>query len=144
MLAVWRRQVATEYSECLADARVVILPDADDIGENHAKQVWRLLRDLTKRATIKRLPNVPHGGDAYDYFARGVRSKILGRLHWKALLQGGVSRANRLGRVPGRLKSLKRQTRMLAWPHSWRRTIYVSGWRKTLAAQSYPLTLISP
>jgi hypothetical protein len=63
----WR----AEYSESLRGKRVVILPDNDDAGEQHAQTIAHSL--LGKAAAIKivHLPGLPPKGDVSDWFDAG-------------------------------------------------------------------------
>jgi DNA primase len=55
-----------EYSAYLKDADVVILPDNDKPGEQHAAMVANSLRGIAKRVRLLRLAGIPSGGDVYD------------------------------------------------------------------------------
>ena len=56
-----------EYSESLRGKRVVIIPDHDDVGENHAQAVARSLLLVAKAVKIVRLPDLPTKGDVSDW-----------------------------------------------------------------------------
>jgi putative DNA primase/helicase len=58
----WRE----EYSRCLEGRSVIVIPDNDELGEEHAKKVAQLTG-----ATILRLPGLPRKGDASDWFDSG-------------------------------------------------------------------------
>lgn len=60
----WRE----EYSEPLRGAKVVILPDNDQPGQQHAEQVARSLSGVSREIKIIRLP-VPEKGDVSDWIA---------------------------------------------------------------------------
>jgi DNA primase len=59
----WR----SEYSEMLRGKRVVILPDNDEPGEQHALQVARSLLHVAEAVKIVRLPGLPPKGDVSDW-----------------------------------------------------------------------------
>jgi putative DNA primase/helicase len=63
----WRK----EYSDHLKGANVVILPDADDPGEQHAISVAGSLGGVAKKVQVLRLPNLPDKGDPFDWIAKG-------------------------------------------------------------------------
>ena len=51
--------------------KVVILPDNDDAGENHAQQVAERLCHVADSVRIVRLPGLPNKGDASDWVNNG-------------------------------------------------------------------------
>ncbi|MEI6506523.1 MAG: hypothetical protein WCO90_11685 [Planctomycetota bacterium] len=57
----------TDWSP-LAGKVVVLLPDNDEVGEQYAREVCRLLRDVSPAPMVKvaRLPRLPEGGDIAD------------------------------------------------------------------------------
>ena len=59
------------YSEALRGADVIILPDNDRPGDEHASEVRRALRDIARSVKIVRLPDLPDKGDVSDWFAQG-------------------------------------------------------------------------
>lgn len=59
------------YSETLRGADVIILPDNDAPGEQHAQQVRQSLHGIAKSARIVRLPNLTEKGDVSDWLAMG-------------------------------------------------------------------------
>jgi AAA domain-containing protein len=63
----WRK----EYSQYLAGRVVVILPDNDEAGEQHALQVARALLPVAAAVKIVRLPGLPPKGDVSDWLAQG-------------------------------------------------------------------------
>ena len=63
----WR----AEYSECLRDRDVVILPDNDEPGRNHALQVARSLFGIVGAVKIVELPGLPDKGDVSDWLGQG-------------------------------------------------------------------------
>lgn len=58
-----------EYSEPLRGAKVVILPDNDQPGQQHAEQVARSLAGVAREIKIIRLPGLPEKGDVSDWIA---------------------------------------------------------------------------
>jgi hypothetical protein len=63
----WRE----EYSPILADAHVVILPDNDQPGHEHALAVAESLVKVGAHVRMVVLPNVPVKGDVSDWLAAG-------------------------------------------------------------------------
>ncbi len=63
----WRE----EYSECLQDFDVVILPDNDEAGTTHAMQVKNMLAGYTQSCRILKLPGLKEKGDVSDWIAAG-------------------------------------------------------------------------
>lgn len=60
-----------EYSSALTGADVVIFPDCDDAGRNHARLVHRAIRDIAGSVRVCELPHLPEKGDVADYFEQG-------------------------------------------------------------------------
>lgn len=63
----WRKN----YNNCLKDRRVVIFPDNDDPGMEHALQVAHSLRQVTDKIKIVELPGLPEKGDVSDWLDNG-------------------------------------------------------------------------
>ena len=61
----------SHFAKWFKDARVLILPDNDDVGLRHAEKVEENLRAVAASVIIRRLPGLPKGGDVYDYIAAG-------------------------------------------------------------------------
>lgn len=59
------------YSDDLAGADVVLLPDNDDAGRKHAEQVALSLFAAGARVRVVALPNLPPKGDVSDWLAGG-------------------------------------------------------------------------
>lgn len=60
------------YTEALKGAaRVFMMPDNDDAGENHVLLVAPKLLDAGIPVTVVRLPDLPHKGDVTDYVQSG-------------------------------------------------------------------------
>jgi len=69
-----------EYSEFLRGRDVVILPDNDVPGDQHARQVASSLEGLAKSIRILRLPDLPSGGDVTDWIRAGGKHEQLAEL----------------------------------------------------------------
>ena len=63
----WRR----EHSESLRGARVVILPDNDQPGREHAQAVAQALDGIASEIRILEIPDLPPKGDVCDWFEAG-------------------------------------------------------------------------
>ena len=59
------------YADQLAGADVVVLPDHDKAGRDHAEAVARSLAGKAARIRLLELPGLPDKGDATDWFAAG-------------------------------------------------------------------------
>lgn len=59
------------YNESLQGADVVILPDNDPPGQQHARLIAARLRGVVRRLTIIHLPNLPDKGDVTDWVQAG-------------------------------------------------------------------------
>lgn len=60
-----------EYNEHLVDKVVVILPDNDKPGCEHAEKIARSLYAVAKEVIVVNLPGLPEKGDITDYFENG-------------------------------------------------------------------------
>jgi putative DNA primase/helicase len=70
----WR----AEYNRHFAGKRVCILPDNDDPGRKHARDVARQLHGLTEVVKVIELPGLPPKGDVSDWLAAGgTRESLL-------------------------------------------------------------------
>jgi putative DNA primase/helicase len=70
----WR----AEYNRHFADKRVCILPDNDDPGRKHARDVARQLHGLAEVVKVIELPGLPPKGDVSDWLAAGgTRESLL-------------------------------------------------------------------
>ena len=63
----WR----AEHAAFLKGADVVILPDNDEAGRDHAQAVARSLRGIATRIRVAELPNLSRKGDVSDWFEAG-------------------------------------------------------------------------
>jgi hypothetical protein len=68
------------YSETLRGASVVILPDNDAAGRNHALQVARSLYGVAASVRVVHLPDLPPKGDVSDWLAAGGTREQLEKL----------------------------------------------------------------
>jgi putative DNA primase/helicase len=68
------------YSESLHDARVVILPDADQAGRDHAAQVAQSLHGRAASVKVLQLPGLPDKGDVSDWLGSGGTDTELVRM----------------------------------------------------------------
>lgn len=67
-------------SKFLRDRHVVVLPDNDVAGENHAQDVATKLLGIARSIRIVRLPNLPPKGDVSDWLAAGGTAEELEQL----------------------------------------------------------------
>jgi len=69
----WR----AEYNAALATRDVVVLPDNDPPGREHAERVAASLAAVARSVRILALPNLPSKGDASDWIAQGGTAEAL-------------------------------------------------------------------
>lgn len=69
------------HSEFLRGRRVVILPDNDEAGRDHAKRANKSLRDVAAEVRIVALPDLPEKGDVSDWLDAGGSVQELVRMH---------------------------------------------------------------
>jgi AAA domain/Toprim-like len=74
-----------EFAEYLEGADVIILPDNDDAGREHAEQIARSLHDKAVRVRVLKLPDLPPKGDISDWFAAGGTVEAFHLLEERAL-----------------------------------------------------------
>ncbi len=60
-----------EYQESLRDKQIVIIPDNDEIGAQHAQAVARSLLSVAEAVKVVRLPGLPLKGDVSDWLDAG-------------------------------------------------------------------------
>jgi putative DNA primase/helicase len=88
---VWLGAVATcspmgagkwrdDYSRHFKGAKVVILPDNDKPGGDHAAQVEKSLSGIAASVRTISLPGLPEAGDVYDWIKSGGKADALWRL----------------------------------------------------------------
>jgi putative DNA primase/helicase len=58
----------TEYNDYLKNSQVVIIPDNDEPGRKHAKDVAKSLYGITSNIKIIELPDLPETADVSDWF----------------------------------------------------------------------------
>ena len=61
----------------LKGATVIVLPDNDEPGRYHAKQVAKSLHGVAASVKVLTLPGLPEGGDVYDWIAAGGTAEKL-------------------------------------------------------------------
>lgn len=66
-----------EFSECLRDAKVAIIPDNDTPGRKHAEQVARSVSPVVAKVVVLELDGLPDKGDVSDWLDRGGTDKEL-------------------------------------------------------------------
>jgi hypothetical protein len=76
-----------EYSQHLADANVVLLPDNDKPGEQHCEAVARSLAGVGTVVRVLRLPDLTAKGDVYDWLQAGGTAEQL----WQLVEKNAVS-----------------------------------------------------
>jgi hypothetical protein len=76
----YRGKWRNEYSDFLRDRHVVILPDNDDPGRDHAQDVARKVHEFAASVRILELPDLPEKGDVSDWLANGGTADELDRL----------------------------------------------------------------
>ena len=74
------RKWRDEYSRYLEDATVVILPDNDRTGRNHAREVAESLCGVAEKVKIVELPGLPEKGDVANWLEQGGTREDLEQL----------------------------------------------------------------
>ncbi len=70
----WR----AKFARCFQGADVVVLPDNDESGRAHARQVATSLQGTAKTVKVLELPNLPAKGDVSDWLqGGGTKDKLL-------------------------------------------------------------------
>ncbi|MGE4001384.1 MAG: toprim domain-containing protein [Planctomycetaceae bacterium] len=69
-----------EHSAFLRGRQVIVLPDNDEAGCNHAQQVAQSLQGIAESVRIVELPGLPSKGDISDWIAAGGTKEELKRL----------------------------------------------------------------
>jgi hypothetical protein len=69
-----------EHSACLRGRRVIVLPDNDEAGRNHAHQVAESLQGIAESVRIVELPGLPDKGDVSDWLVAGGTKEEFKRL----------------------------------------------------------------
>lgn len=96
-----------QFGDFFVGADVILIPDNDDAGRNHAQGVARSLIGKAKRVRILALPGLPEKGDVSDWFCDGGTREKLWELgdtapEWKAAA-GDENGANRKNKRPPKL-----------------------------------------
>ncbi len=60
-----------DYAQALAAKTVIVLPDNDDPGRNHAAQVLQSLHGTAEAVKLVQLPDLLEKGDVYDWLHKG-------------------------------------------------------------------------
>ena len=76
-----------DHAQFLVGRAVVVLPDSDEAGANHAAIVRRSLRSIAKSVTVISLPDLPEKGDVTDWLAAGGTAQALQELAQQATVQ---------------------------------------------------------
>lgn len=58
-----------EYAEFFTGAVVIVVPDNDDVGRDHAHQVVESLKDVARSVSLLTLDGLPEHGDVSDWLA---------------------------------------------------------------------------
>ena len=74
------RKWRADHASHLKDADVIIVPDNDEAGREHANQVRRSLRIAAARVRVLELPGLPEKGDVSDWIAAGGTADHFWRL----------------------------------------------------------------
>lgn len=69
-----------DYNRFLADRHIVILPDNDEPGSNHAEKVAQALQGVAASVKIVALPGLPPKGDVSDWLDAGGTPETLNAL----------------------------------------------------------------
>jgi 5S rRNA maturation endonuclease (ribonuclease M5) len=75
-----------EYNEALRNRHVVVLPDNDEAGRNHATQVATSLQGIAASVRVVELPNLPDKGDVSDWLMTGGTAEQLQEIANRAAL----------------------------------------------------------
>jgi 5S rRNA maturation endonuclease (ribonuclease M5) len=76
----WKLIDSITAADAFRDRRIVILPDNDEPGKNHANDVCQSLRTLAAEIIVLELPGLPVKGDVSDWIAAGGTKDELSRL----------------------------------------------------------------
>jgi len=69
-----------EHSEFLRGRTVIVIPDNDDPGREHARQVAQSLHGVAQSVQVVELPDLPEKGDVSDWVAAGGTKEQLVQL----------------------------------------------------------------
>jgi hypothetical protein len=74
----WKTLNETSVRRTLSGRKVAILPDNDDAGRAHARDVAQRLKGIAAEVRVVTLPNLPEKGDVSDWLAAGgTRLRLL-------------------------------------------------------------------
>lgn len=90
-----------EYSQSLAGARVVILPDNDKPGQKYASTVAKSLLSLAAEVRILYLPNLPEKGDVSVWLGCGGSVARLNQLAVQARVIHSIKDLSYIGKTLG-------------------------------------------
>ncbi|MEC4681516.1 MAG: AAA family ATPase, partial [Nitrospirota bacterium] len=85
-----------EYSEWLKDRDVVIIPDNDPIGREHAGKIACALHGLAKSIKIVSLPGLSEHGDVSDFLDQNTKENLLTEVKKATLYESATSLLERL------------------------------------------------
>lgn len=80
----WKRQVVIGLRTTFSGRRVVVIPDIDRTGEEHAEDVAARLHEQGAEIRVLRLRNLPRKGDVSDWLDAGGTADELSRLSEQA------------------------------------------------------------
>ncbi|ABA04754.1 TOPRIM protein [Nitrobacter winogradskyi Nb-255] len=84
---------APELAKWFKDRNVYVLPDNDEAGERHAKQVVETLQKVARSVRVVRLPGLPDKGDVSDWIeAGGTADELADLLRDAPAAEGPASR----------------------------------------------------
>jgi hypothetical protein len=66
-----------EYDGFLKDREVIMLPDNDELGRDHMKNIAKILFGTAKTIKVVALPNLPEHGDVSDYLETHSKDDLL-------------------------------------------------------------------
>lgn len=103
LVATCNAMGANKWPESLtpyfAGLDVVIVPDNDDAGRDHAELVANSLKDVANSIKILTLPDLPPKGDVSDWIARGGSAQQFDELAAKAREWGSNRPQSRFGAI---------------------------------------------
>lgn len=132
-----------EHAAFLSGRNVVVIPDRDDVGRDHAEQVAASLQGIAKTVRVVKLPT---GKDASDWIAAGgTRDELLALAkatpEWKPTAKSAPTRTNQDNAQPtlltaeGRTEAanakrlVTRHGDMLRWCDPWNKWLVWDGKR---------------
>lgn len=108
-----------EFSVYLANHQVVVIPDHDDAGLNHAHAVCKSLKPHAASVKLLELPDLPKHGDVSDWLDQGGTIEELGERGYKAKIWAAQPSSNGDGK--GHIDGLMttRASEIKAMPFRW-------------------------